>query len=393
MLELLVYPVSAVMKFWHWLLTGAFSVESSKAWAASVFLLVLSVRSIILPFAWQTYKSTRTSFLMRPHMDKITELYGESTEVADLRAEEEARKQIQKEHGYNPFAACVPAMIQIPVFLGLYRLLLWMAVPDAAAGKRIGVLSDSEIASFRDSTFFDVPLAAYASMTQEQFAFLGTTEDEVIVLAAIMILLAIAFTSTNMLVTQIRNRFTLEWANTTSRRAYYFIYWVIPLVALSLLVAGLTGRVPVALLMYWVVNNLFTAVQNVCLWFFAVRTMPATPLHREAQAAAHAKVKQERKQVKEGRAALRRQRVSILTHPSEAGRITREIREEKRARKEKKAAEKADAKALKKERNLARKELNKLLAEEKAAKKRAKNTEPGAAASITIEGSTRWTGE
>lgn len=387
------YPVSAVMKFWHWLLTGALGVGSSKAWAASVFLLVLSVRAIILPFAWQTYKSTRTSFLMRPHMDKVTEQYGESTDIADLRAEDEARKQIQKEHGYNPFAACVPALIQIPTFLGLYRLLLWMAVPDAAAGKRLGVLSDDEIASFRDSTFFDVPLAAYASMTQEQFAFLGTTEDEVIVLAAIMILLAITFTSTNMLLTQVRNRFTLEWANTTSRRAYYFIYWVIPLVGLSLLIAGLTGRVPVALLMYWVINNLFTAAQNAFLWFFAVRTMPATPLHREAQAAAHAKVKEERRKVKEGRAALRRQRASILTHPSEAGRISREIRQEKRARKEKKAAEKAEAKALKKERNLARKELNKLIAAEKAAEKQAKKDGGATLSGVTIEGSTRWSPE
>ena len=32
-------------------------------------------------------------------------------------------KKVQDEHNYNPLAGCVPALIQFPVFIGLYRLL------------------------------------------------------------------------------------------------------------------------------------------------------------------------------------------------------------------------------------------------------------------------------
>ena len=357
MLEMLVYPVSAVMKFWHWLLAGLLGADSNAAWVASVFLLVISVRSLILPFAWQTIASTRRAFLMRAHLEEVQRKYGESTDVEDLRAEQDARKQIQKDHGYNPLAGCVPVFVQVPVFLGLYRLLQWMSVPDASAGRKIGVLSDAEIASFRDTTFFDVPLSAYVAMDESQFAFLGTTQEATLKVALPFVIMAAVFTSGNLLINQARNRTMLEWANTFTRRSYYFLYWFVPFVAVMLLLSGLTGPVPIALLMYWVGNNLFTTVQTVTLWALAVRTMPASDIHFEAQAAAREKYRTQRAEVKEHKSALLRLRASTLTNPTQAGRIHREIRDAKRARKQEKRDEKQRKKTLESERSAARREL------------------------------------
>lgn len=378
MLEMLVYPVSAVMKFWHWVLEGL-SVPANAAWIASIVLFVFTVRGLILPFAWQTYKTTRTTFLMRPYLQDVEKQYGTSTDPKDLRAEEEARQQIHKDHGYNPLAACVPAMIQVPMFLGLYRVLLWMAVPDASEGRRIGMLSDAEIESFRTTTFFDVPLPAYVAMDPEQFDFLGTTLHDVRSLAIPLITTAIVLTSTNMVISQFRSRSTLEWNSAFARRIYSGMWWVIPLVAVMLALAGLTGLVPIALLMYWVLNNLFTTVQNAVLWWLSVRQMPSTERHHQFQEEVKAEALAQTRERKEQHRALRRKRISSITHPTTFADVRREIRDEKRSVKEQKASDKAAKKALNKERNEARKVMNKEkaaeLAAEREAKKKAKEAE------------------
>lgn len=365
------YPVSAVMKFWHWVLAGVFSLPNDAGWIAAIILFVFTVRGLILPFAWQTYKTTRKAFLMRPHLQAVEEQYGTSINPDDLRAEEEAREQIHKDHGYNPLASCVPAMIQIPMFLGLYRVLYWMAVPTAAEGHRIGILSDDEVASFRATTFLGVPLPAYVSMSPEQFDFLGTTLHDVRSLALPLILTAIVLTSTNMVITQLRSRATLEWTSPMSLHVYQGMWWVIPLIALSLLFAGMTGLVPIALLMYWVLNNLFTTVQNAVMWWLSVRVMPSSELHHESQVQARAKVMDARRERKERKRAFRRKRLSALTNPTTFVAVQRELREEKRAARAQKSSEKAEKKTLKKQRNQARKEMNRAKAEEAKAKKEA----------------------
>lgn len=280
-MEILVYPVSAVIKCWHWLLAGILGVPESGAWIAAIILLVFTVRGIIAPFSWQTYKVGRASYLMRPHIKAIQQRYGTSTEVEDIRAEREAIKAIRKEHGYGPLAGCVPALIQLPVFLGLYRLLYWLAVPGVGDTHTIGILSSEDIASFRAATLFDAPLPAYVAMSTEQFASLGTTAEDVRRVGLPLLIAAIIFTSCNLLISQLRNRTTLEWETALARRSYYALYWLIPFIALSLITAGLTGLVPIALLLYWVCNNLWTSTQTLALWALLVRKYPSEELHRE----------------------------------------------------------------------------------------------------------------
>lgn len=367
MLEVLVYPVSAVMKAWHWLLADIFTAPTNTAWVATVTLLVLTVRGMIAPFAWQTYKTARATFLMRPHLHEVKEQYGTAVTPEALRAEDEARKKIHKEYGYNPFAACVPALIQVPVFLGLYRLLFWMAVPGTAAGQNIGILGAEEIAGFRAATLADVPLPAYVAMTPEQFAFLGTSLASVRSLAIPLIIAAIVFTSLNLLISQLRNRSTLEWEHTVSRRAYYLMYWAIPIVAVALGVAGLTGLVPIALLLYWVVNNLFTFTQTALFWFLIVRRYPADELHRSFQADALAEAIRRRRQATARKRSLRTKRLEALSHPTSMREVRRAVRGQKQAWKDEQAQRKAAAKELAKQRSAARKILQRERAAERVA--------------------------
>jgi YidC/Oxa1 family membrane protein insertase len=289
MLAILVYPVSAVLKLWHWLLADVLQVPASGAWVASVILLVVTVRLLIAPFTWQIYKTTRIAFLARPHVAEAI------AGVEDPKEAGKIRQQVLKEHGYNPLASCVPALIQIPVFLGLYRLVLWLAGPDATDGRNIGMLTQRDIASFQESTLFGVPLPAYVAMDDAQFVALGTTEAQVRAVAIPLLIAAMIFTSGNMVLGNIRSRSTLDWDKTFLRRMYYALYWLAPLTALMLLLIGLTGLVPVALLLYWVTGNLWTLCQTALLWALTVRRFPAEQIHREYWLAAKQRAERARR--------------------------------------------------------------------------------------------------
>lgn len=367
MLEVLVYPVAAVIKMWHWLLVHLLHMDASAAWVASVLLLVVTVRALVLPFAMAQYRVGRTSFLMRPHLARIEKEYGSATTPEAIAAEKRERKQVQEEHNYSLAAGCVPALVQFPVFIGLYRLLRWMAVPTDGDGHRIGILSDQDLETFRAATLFDAPLPAYVAMSPEHLAALGTTEAQVRAVALPMVIAAVIFTCTNLAISQLRNRSTLDWETAMTRKSYHFLWWMIPLVALGLATAGLAGIVPVAILLYWVSNNLWTMTQTAALWAWTVRTMPAEDMHREYWREAKARTagaKQEKVQRKRTRRALR---LRAVLHPSQAGDALAQLRAEKQERKAEKLREKQERKELQKARNAASRQLAQQRKAEKAA--------------------------
>ena len=352
MIDAFVYPVSAVMKFWHWLLAGVFGMESSNSWVASVVLLVVTIRIVIVPLQWYTYKTARVVVLMRPRLAEIEAQYADEITPESIQAHERAKKELHKEYNYNPLAGCLPALIQIPFFLGLYRLLLRMAVPSSSAGHSLGVLSPAEVESFRASTLLGVPLPAYVSMTPEQFAHLGTTLADVRALAIPMLLAAVCFTTLNLAISQIRSRSTLDWGSALAHRSYVFIWALVPVAGLGLAFAGLTGLVPIALLLYWVSGNFFTFIQTIVLWYLMVKLYPLADDHRAHISEKKSRELERRREVRGKKRSRRRRQLSALPNPSSYAQVRRDIRAEKAA--DKAAAE--EAKAEKKRLNAQRRE-------------------------------------
>ena len=370
MIDAFVYPVSAVMKLWHWLLASVFDVSSSHAWVASIILLVVTIRALIAPLMWITYKTNRQMVLMRPKLAAIDERYATDITPESLREQEEARKEVHQEHSYNPLAGCLPAFIQMPFFLGLYRLLFWMAVPERAQGHSLGVLSPGDVASFQSASFFGVPLPAYVSMSPDQFELLGTTLDDVRSVAIPLIICATFFTTFNLVLSQIRTRSTLQWESRTARGLYKMMWGFVPFVLLSVGVAGMTGLVPVALLLYWFTGNLWTLVQAVVLWWLIVRTYPLdSDAHSHISSTREAALA-ERREKKQRTRSRRRRRASALVRPWTFPEVRRELADEKAEIKRAQEEKKAEKKELNRQRSEARRE-NARRARERAAQKKA----------------------
>lgn len=280
MIEFMIYPVSAIMKFWHYLLASVFGVNNGLAWLLSIFGLVFTVRSIIAPLTWIQMKIGRTGQLLQPRVKELTKEYEARTDAEASKWHQEERKKLHKEHEYNPAAGCLPALIQFPVFIGLYQVLLRMARPAEgldSAHRPIGFLSPSDVADFLQVKFMNVPLPAYISMPAERLAQLGTdraTTTEVIVP---LVLAACVFTTINMAFSTWRGYRTLDWNSSFAVGLTRFLASFVVTIPLMLWSSAHTAPLPLAIMLYWFGGNLWSMAQFFAFTWHLERTQPLTP--------------------------------------------------------------------------------------------------------------------
>lgn len=87
---------------------------------AIIFLTVL-VRSVMFPLTFKSMKSMKKMQRLAPELEKI------KAEVGDNQQELQKRMMgLYAEHGVNPISGCFPILLQMPVFIALYRM-LWSA--------------------------------------------------------------------------------------------------------------------------------------------------------------------------------------------------------------------------------------------------------------------------
>ena len=116
----LYYAVSAIMVAWHWLFTElGLDPDAGGTWALSIIGLTLVVRAMLIPLFVKQIKSSRNMQLIQPRVKELQKKYGHDRER--LAAETMA---LYKETGTNPFASCLPILVQMPIFLGLYWVLI-----------------------------------------------------------------------------------------------------------------------------------------------------------------------------------------------------------------------------------------------------------------------------
>src|SRR3989344_6555794 len=87
--------------------------------AFSIFGLTVLLRLILWPLTTTQLKSAKKIQSLRPHLNEIKKKHGHDK----LRHQQEQAK-LYKEHGVNPAAGCLPSLIQIPVLIALYQVLI-----------------------------------------------------------------------------------------------------------------------------------------------------------------------------------------------------------------------------------------------------------------------------
>lgn len=118
-LDIIYYPVSAIMWVWYKLFAFVLGPSNFFAWALSVMFLVFTLRAILYkPFVKQI-RTTRQMQELQPQIKALQKKYGKDRQRMALEMQ-----KLQREHGFNPILGCLPMLAQIPVFLGLYHVLM-----------------------------------------------------------------------------------------------------------------------------------------------------------------------------------------------------------------------------------------------------------------------------
>lgn len=84
----------------------------------SIIALTAVIKLLIWPFMTAQLRSTRKMMDLKPHLDKLKEKH-----KGDKQKFSQAQMALFKEHGVNPAAGCLPALIQMPVFIALYQVI------------------------------------------------------------------------------------------------------------------------------------------------------------------------------------------------------------------------------------------------------------------------------
>ncbi len=278
MLEIFIYPVSAVMKLWHMLLHSVLGLDDSLSWLLSIFGLIIVVRGITTPLQWMSLRSARLGVILRPKLAALTEEYQNETSVEKLKEKEEKGKALRKELGYSLRSGCLPPLIQIPFFLGLYQVLIRMARPadglDTTNHEPIGFLTSADVTSFLQTRFGNVPASAYIAMSDEQFARLNTTYEDVSRFVIPFLIITSLLTFINMIVSVVRNSFSLDYSSKLAVSVGNLMLIMTLFVPFLLISIGMTSPIPAAIPIYWVGNNLWTLLQNIVLYFLLYKTLP-----------------------------------------------------------------------------------------------------------------------
>lgn len=269
--------VSWIMVLFHDGLTFlGMDAASGVTWTLSIIGLVLVIRAALIPVFVKQIKAQRGMQALQPDMKKLQAKYKGKTDQLSRQAMGQEQMALYKEHGTNPFSACLPMLIQMPFFFSLFQVLSGVAKANADSDG-IGAMTHDQVAQFDQATIFGAPLSA-AFLPQLQG---GDLNVAVVWLSIIMILAMIA----SQFITQkqiMSKNMSEEAMQGPFMKQQKMMLYVLPLVF------GIGGvNFPIGVLIYWTTTNIWTMGQQ----FFVIRRMPTpgSPAYKEYQKRREAK--------------------------------------------------------------------------------------------------------
>jgi YidC/Oxa1 family membrane protein insertase len=261
--DTILFPFKWVVSWIMWIFHEGFvflgmDAASGWTWTLSIIGLVIVIRAALIPVFVKQIKAQRGMQSLQPDLRKLQQKYKGKTDQLSRQAMTQEQMALYKKHGTNPFAACLPMLIQMPFFFALFQVL--NGVSGASDnGEGIGALTPAAITQFDEATILGAPLS---SSLLHGFGTEGHVS--VVVLSIIMI---IAMTASQFITQkQIMSKNMSEEAlQSPFMRQQKMMLYILPLVF------GIGGiNFPIGVLIYWTTTNLWTMAQQ----FFVIRRMP-----------------------------------------------------------------------------------------------------------------------
>ncbi|ASA26558.1 membrane protein insertase YidC [Paenibacillus donghaensis] len=177
----------------------------------AVLVMVIIVRTLILPLTMKQVKSSRAMQAIQPELKKIQTKYKDTPE----KVQQETMRLFQ-ENKVNPIAGCLPLIVQMPVFIALYN-------------------------------------SIYYNPALREHSFLWLQLGEPDKLFILPVLAAIT--------TFVQTRMMTKMNPVQQQGPMQFMMMVYPV-----LIFIMSYNFPAALPLYWVYSNIYTIIQNYFLY-------------------------------------------------------------------------------------------------------------------------------
>jgi YidC/Oxa1 family membrane protein insertase len=88
-------------------------------WGVAIIILTFFIKLIFYPLSATSYRSMARMRVLAPKLQKLKEIHGD-----DRQKMQQAMIELYKTEKINPLGGCLPILVQIPVFIALYWVLL-----------------------------------------------------------------------------------------------------------------------------------------------------------------------------------------------------------------------------------------------------------------------------
>jgi YidC/Oxa1 family membrane protein insertase len=246
------------------------------SYGLAIVLLTISTRVLLLPLSIKQTKSMREMQVIQPEVKKI-----QTKHKADPQKRNEEMMKLYKEHGVNPFGGCLPLVMQMPVFIGLYQVVRYnlkymgyrvaenaVGFTAVATGGLLATLQGSKLAQdllhpgTRETVNQFLPgVRLDCSLTEAWRGVSSVTVDASCggaspILAVLPYVLMIAFMGFTTYYQQ-RQMMAGRGAQDQQAQQMQMIGRIMPFI---LVVFGL--QFPAGVLVYWIATNVWTIVQQ-----------------------------------------------------------------------------------------------------------------------------------
>jgi len=246
LLDPLYWIVAWVLVQFHTLWSTVLPEGSGAAWTLSIVGLVVVIRILLIPLFVKQIKAQRALQILQPEIKAIQKRFKD-----DRQKQSEEMMKLYRESGTNPFASCLPILLQMPIFFALFHVLNYGVAQDHP----VGPMNTELIEQAFNATIFGAPISA---------TFLGTDEARVKVVSLILIALMTLttfITQKQLLVKGIANAESNPFLQQQKLLVYVF----------PLMFAVFGINFPIGVLIYWLTTNLWSMGQQ----YYVIRNNPA----------------------------------------------------------------------------------------------------------------------
>jgi YidC/Oxa1 family membrane protein insertase len=194
------------------LLYGQLASVGLPSWGLTIVVFTVLVKLVFWPLTRQQLRASKAMQALQPQLSDLKKLHGKDKEKL---MQEQMR--LYKENRVNPMAGCLPMLIQMPIWIGLYQALFKLA----------------ETPGFANSQFLWIASLA----APEGFPFL----------------LAILTAASQFIVQRMMQVNATDPQQKSMNQAMQFM----PIMYLFI-----SYRMPAGLVLYWVASNAFTMIQQ-----------------------------------------------------------------------------------------------------------------------------------